>query len=259
MKISTADMIRTIASILKIAGLKEHAKYELEKSGLLSKDSVYNGLLGNSVLKLCECFAKQGHSGHSADVALDLFETLAKFHTLTPITGDEKEWEDVSKMSGEPLWQNKRDPSFFSKDSGKSWYVVGAKKKKGFVTNIEKDTVDNDNFRKVLYTGKNSQLVLMALKPEEEIGEEVHKDTDQFFRIDSGSGKVVINGKSTDIKDGFAFVIPQGAKHNVINTGKEPLKLYSVYSPPHHEDGTIHKTKEEAESDNEHFDGKTTE
>jgi mannose-6-phosphate isomerase-like protein (cupin superfamily) len=259
MNLCIAEKIKIAASIVKIAGLKEHAKYELEKSGLLSKDSVYNGLLGNSVLELCECFAKQGHSGHSADVTLDLFETLSKFHTLTPITSDDKEWDDVSKMSGEPLWQNKRDPSFFSKDSGKSWYVVGAKKKKGFVTDIEKDTVDNDNFRKVLYTGKNCQLVLMALKPGEEIGEEVHKDTDQFFRVDSGSGKVIINGKETTLKNGSAIVVPQGAKHNVINSGKEPLKIYSLYAPPHHKDGTIHKTKEEAESDNEHFDGETTE
>ena len=132
-------------------------------------------------------------------------------------------------------------------------------KLKGFVTNIEKDTVKNENFRKVLYTGKNSQLVLMTLKPGEEIGEEVHKDTDQFFRVDSGKGKVVINGKSHDIDDGFAIIIPQGAKHNVINTGKKPLKVYTIYSPPHHRDGVIHKTKEDALSDKEHFDGKTTE
>lgn len=137
--------------------------------------------------------------------------------------------------------------------------AVKASKLKGFVTDIEKDTVKNNNFRKVLYTGKNSQLVLMSLKPGEDIGEEVHKDTDQFFRVDAGSGVVVINDKKTKIKDGFAIVIPQGAKHNIINTGKEDLKLYSVYSPPHHEDGTIHKTKEEAESSKEHFDGKTTE
>jgi mannose-6-phosphate isomerase-like protein (cupin superfamily) len=130
---------------------------------------------------------------------------------------------------------------------------------KGFVTDIEKDTVANSNFRKVLYTGKNSQLVLMSLKPGEEIGEEVHDDTDQFFRVDSGMGVVVINGMETDIKDGFAVVVPQGAKHNVINTGKKDLKLYSIYSPPHHEDGTIHKTKEEAEASKEHYDGKPTE
>jgi mannose-6-phosphate isomerase-like protein (cupin superfamily) len=137
--------------------------------------------------------------------------------------------------------------------------IESAKIKKGFVTNIEKDTVDNNNFRKVLYTGKNSQLVLMSLKPGEDIGEEIHKDTDQFFRIDEGSGKIIINGKEQKIKDGFAVVVPQGAKHNVINTGKEDLKIYTIYSPPHHQDGTIHKTKKDAESDDEHFDGKTTE
>jgi mannose-6-phosphate isomerase-like protein (cupin superfamily) len=130
---------------------------------------------------------------------------------------------------------------------------------KGFVTDIEKDTVKNSNFRKILYTGKNSQLVLMSLKPGEDIGEETHKDTDQFFRVDSGKGQVIINDKSHDIKDGFAIVIPQGAKHNVVNTGKEPLKIYSIYSPPHHQKDVVHKTKEEAEADKEHFDGKTTE
>jgi mannose-6-phosphate isomerase-like protein (cupin superfamily) len=99
----------------------------------------------------------------------------------------------------------------------------------------------------------------MSLKPGEGIGKEVHQDVDQFFRVDSGSGKVIINGKETKIKDGFAVVVPQGAEHDVINTGKEYLKLYSIYSPPHHKDGTIHRTKEEAESSDEHFDGKTTE
>jgi mannose-6-phosphate isomerase-like protein (cupin superfamily) len=137
--------------------------------------------------------------------------------------------------------------------------VAKAENLKGFITNIEKDTVNNSNFRKVVYTGKNTQLVLMSLKAGEEIGEEVHKDTDQFFRVDSGSGKVIINGKETKIKDGSAVVVPQGAKHNVINDGDEDLKLYSLYSPPHHKDGTIHKTKEEAEASDEHFDGKTTE
>lgn len=129
----------------------------------------------------------------------------------------------------------------------------------GFITNIEKDTLNNDNFRKVLYTGKNSQLVLMSLKPGEDIGEEIHKDTDQFFRVDSGSGIVVINDKETPVENGFAVVVPQGAKHNVINNGKEPLKLYSIYSPPHHRFDVVHKTKEDAEADKEHFDGKTTE
>jgi mannose-6-phosphate isomerase-like protein (cupin superfamily) len=135
--------------------------------------------------------------------------------------------------------------------------AVEAPNLKGIVTDIEKDTKENKNFRKVLYTGRNSQLVLMALGAEEDIGEEVH-DVDQFFRIDEGSGKVIINGKEQAIKDGSAFIVPAGAKHNVIASEKG-LKLYSIYSPPHHRDGTLHKTKEEAVTDKEHFDGKTTE
>jgi len=131
-------------------------------------------------------------------------------------------------------------------------------KLKGFVTNIEEDTVKNKNFRKVLYTGKNSQLVLMSIKPKEDIGVEVH-DVDQFFRIDAGTGKVVINGVEHKLSNGFAIVVPAGAKHNIINDGTEDLKLYSIYSPPHHQDKTIHKTKEIALKDTEHFDGKTTE
>jgi mannose-6-phosphate isomerase-like protein (cupin superfamily) len=129
----------------------------------------------------------------------------------------------------------------------------------GIVVDIEKSTVENNNFRQVLYTGTKSQLVLMSLKPSEDIGEEVHEDTDQFFRIDQGSGVVVINDVENTIKDGSAFIVPAGAKHNVINTGTEDLKLYSIYSPPHHQDGTIHKTKEEVQASKEQFDGKTTE
>lgn len=131
-------------------------------------------------------------------------------------------------------------------------------KAKGFVIDIEKETVNNNNFRKVLYTAKNSQLVIMSLKPKEDIGEEVH-DVDQFFRVDAGTGRVVINGVTTRIKNGSAIVVPAGAKHNVINTGKEDLKLYSIYSPPHHADGTIHKTKADALAAEESFSGKTTE
>jgi len=140
-------------------------------------------------------------------------------------------------------------------------HIIAAKASeyKGFVSNIEKDTLKNTNFRKVLYTGKNSQLVLMSLKVGEGIGEEIHDDTDQFFRVEKGKGSVVINGIEQDISDGSAILIPQGAKHNVINVGQEPLSLYTIYSPPHHKDGIIHKTKEEAEADKEHFDGKTTE
>jgi mannose-6-phosphate isomerase-like protein (cupin superfamily) len=130
---------------------------------------------------------------------------------------------------------------------------------KGFVSNIEKDTIANTNFRKVLYTGKNSQLVLMSLLPGQDIGEEVHDDTDQFFRVEKGKGSVVINGTKKAISDGSAIIIPQGAKHNVINDGEEILSLYTIYSPPHHEDKILHRTKEEAESDKESFNGKTTE
>jgi len=124
MKICISKKLRDASCSLKLAGLKDHANYELEKAGLFKKDSDYGGLIGKSVQELCNVFAGQGHSGYSAEVVLDLFETLAKFHTLTPITSSKDEWSDVSKMNGQPLWQNKRDPSFFSKDGGKTWYVV---------------------------------------------------------------------------------------------------------------------------------------
>ena len=146
----------------------------------------------------------------------------------------------------------------YVKSMGTKSKAAADSKAKGFVTNIEKDTKQNKNFRKVLYTGKHSQLVLMTLKAGEEIGEEVHTTIDQFFRIDEGGGKVMINGSSHKVKDGSAFIVPAGAKHNVI-AGDEGMKLYSVYSPPNHKDGTIHKTKEDAEANEEHFDGKATE
>lgn len=131
---------------------------------------------------------------------------------------------------------------------------------KGFVTNIEKDTLDNENFRKVLYTSKHSQLVLMALQPNEEIGMETHEDNDQFFRVEKGQGKVIIDGNEYQVSDGSAIVVPCGAEHNVINTsGSEELKLYTIYSPAHHQDGVVRKTKQEAEADSPEFDGKTTE
>ncbi|OGD67242.1 cupin [Candidatus Campbellbacteria bacterium RIFOXYC2_FULL_35_25] len=130
----------------------------------------------------------------------------------------------------------------------------------GFIKNIEKLTKENSNFREVLYTGKYSQLVLMSLKPMEEIGMEVHEDTDQFFRVDSGEGKVILDGVETAVEDGFAILIPAGTDHNVINTSEtEDMKLYTIYSPAHHRNGVIHTTKEEAEADDEHFDGTTTE
>jgi len=136
---------------------------------------------------------------------------------------------------------------------------LAKEKAKGFVIDIEGETVKNKNFRKVLYTAKHSQLVLMSLKSKEDIGVEIHT-VDQFFRIDSGSGKVIINGVSHLISDGSAFVIPAGAEHNVVNTGSKDLKLYSIYSPPHHRDQVVHKTKADASSDKtDKFDGKTTE
>lgn len=120
--------------------------------------------------------------------------------------------------------------------------------KKGFVTNIEKDTLENENFRKVLYTSKYGQVVVMSLLPNEDIGMEVHEHVDQFFRIDSGEGKIIIDGEEAVIEDGFAVVVPAGSQHNIVNTSSEkPLKLYTIYMPPNHKDGIIHKTKAEAE------------
>jgi len=132
--------------------------------------------------------------------------------------------------------------------------------KKGFVADIETETVKNTNFRKVLYTGRFSQLVLMCLEPGEEIGEEVHDDVDQFFRFEEGEGSVVIDGVAHAVKDGNAVIVPNGALHNVINTSKTAkLKLYTIYSPPEHQDGVVRRTRAEAMAQEEHFDGKTTE
>lgn len=131
---------------------------------------------------------------------------------------------------------------------------------KGFVTNIEEVSIENENFRKVLYTAKNSQLVVMSLKPNEDIGEEIHQ-LDQFIRVEAGQGKAVLDGVEHEVRDGSAVVVPAGAKHNIINTSSDaPLKLYTVYSPPNHRDGIIHQTKAEAIADEaEHFDGRTSE
>lgn len=131
--------------------------------------------------------------------------------------------------------------------------------KKGFVQNIERLTEDNDDFRRVLYTGANLQLVLMALPPGGEIGEEVHDDRDQFFRVEAGEGEVLIDGVTHRVKADDAIIVPQGARHNVRNRGEVPLKLYTIYGPPEHRDGVVHRTKAEAEGDHEHFDGKPTE
>jgi len=130
---------------------------------------------------------------------------------------------------------------------------------KGYVENIEKKSLENENFRTVLYTDKNVQLVVMSLLPGEEIGEEVH-DVDQFLRVEQGTGKAVLDDVAHEIADGSAIVVPAGTKHNIINAGDGSMKLYTIYTPPHHKDGTVHKTKAEAEADEaEHFDGGTTE
>lgn len=128
---------------------------------------------------------------------------------------------------------------------------------KGYIVNIKKETEDNNFYRKVIFTAHHSQLVLMNLKPGEEIGEEVHNTLDQFFRFEEGEGKVVLNGEEFSVSDGFAVVVPAGVNHNVINISKDkPLKLYTIYSPPNHQDGAIHQTK--ADQVEEHFDGKTS-
>lgn len=129
---------------------------------------------------------------------------------------------------------------------------------KGFVQDIESQATRNDEFRKVLYTAKNCQLVLMALKPQEDIGAEVHQ-LDQFFRVEEGSGEAVLDGVRSPIRAGFAVLVPAGTKHNIINTGVEPLKLYTLYAPPNHRDGVVHHTRDDAEADTEHFDGRTSE
>lgn len=120
----------------------------------------------------------------------------------------------------------------------------------GFLGNIEELTLANNNFRQVLFTGAHTQLVLMSIEPGGEIGTEIHEIVDQFLRIEQGQGKIVMDGQERPVKDGDAFIVPAGVQHNVINTGSEPLKLYTLYSPPHHKDGTIHKTRTEAEADN---------
>jgi mannose-6-phosphate isomerase-like protein (cupin superfamily) len=130
---------------------------------------------------------------------------------------------------------------------------------KGFVDNIEDRTVKNSDFRRVLYTGKEMQLVVMALEPGEEIGEEVHEDRDQFFRVEQGRGEVLIDGTRTPIENETGIIVPAGARHNVRNTGHEPLKIYTIYAPPEHKDGTVHATKTQADASDEHFDGRTSE
>lgn len=130
---------------------------------------------------------------------------------------------------------------------------------KGFVQDIEALASKNDDFRHVLYTSSHSQLVLMTLKPGEEIGRETHGSVDQFFRVEQGTGEVEMAGARTPIGPGFAVVVPAGLRHNIVNTGKEPLRLYTIYSPPNHRDGVVHHERSEAEHDSEHFEGDTTE
>ena len=129
----------------------------------------------------------------------------------------------------------------------------------GFVADIEDRTEKNHDFRRVLYTGPHMQLVLMSLEPGEEIGAEVHEGTDQFFRVEKGKGEVWIDGHATHIESDMAIVVPAGARHNIKNTGNKPLKLYTLYAPPEHADGTVRHTKADAEKLAEHFAGKTTE
>lgn len=151
--------------------------------------------------------------------------------------------------------------------AGKETYKTAEKpaektknKMKGFSINIENATLENNNFRKVLYTAKHNQLVLMSLKPGEDIGMEVHEKTDQFFRFEEGQGKCIINGNEYEVGSGSAVVVPAGAHHNVINTLKTgSLKFYTIYSPPIHKDGIVRATKAEAEANPEEFDGVTTE
>jgi len=129
---------------------------------------------------------------------------------------------------------------------------------KGFIKNIEDLTVKNNDFRQVLYTAKNCQLVIMSLKPKEDIGMEMHH-LDQFFRVEEGTGEAVLDGVHSKIEPGFAIIIPAGTNHNIINTGNVPMKLYTLYSPPNHQDGVVRHTRAEAETNDEEFDGKTTE
>jgi len=129
---------------------------------------------------------------------------------------------------------------------------------KGYISNIEQLSIANEYFRKVLYTDKNCQLVVMSLLPGEDIGEEIHIDVDQFLRVEEGSGMAILDGVSENISPGSVVIVPQGTKHNIVNGASSSMKLYTLYMPPHHRDGVVHKTKAEAEADTEHFDGRTS-
>ena len=242
-------------------------------------DTIQKALINAGRRDLAEKYYHKISKNTKLKSLLDEKESILKWMNATQHPSSFRTWTDtVERLSKQWTVKSKKleeldkeiekivKVSKFSKDYYKkinellgTEYKKTAKSKSGFVTDIESDTVGNNNFRKVLYTGQHAQLVLMSLKPGEDIGSEVHPDIDQFFRIDSGSGEVTINGKTTSIKNGTAFIIPAGAKHNVANTGTKDLKLYSIYSPPHHEDGTIHKTKADALKSKEEFTGKTTE
>jgi mannose-6-phosphate isomerase-like protein (cupin superfamily) len=133
--------------------------------------------------------------------------------------------------------------------------------KRGYCDNIEKATVENQDFRRVLYTGEHLQLVLMTLQPGDEIGEEVHPDRDQFFRIEEGEGAIDIDGRENRVEDDFAVIVPAGARHNVRNIGSRPLRLYTIYGPPEHKDQVVQSTKAEADARHPHeeWEGETTE
>jgi len=154
----------------------------------------------------------------------------------------------------------------FVKESLNEWFVEDPqvdgepepRSKSGFHSNIEEDTLENEDFRRVLYTGENMQLVVMTLQEGEEIGVETHEN-DQFFRFEEGTGKCIVSNAEYEVEDGDAVIIPAGSEHNIMNTGQGPLKMYTLYAPPHHQDGITHTTKEEAENSDEEFDGETTE
>jgi mannose-6-phosphate isomerase-like protein (cupin superfamily) len=167
-------------------------------------------------------------------------------------------WAPVQAQSAEPAAEKTTMPNKMAepRQAIKKLNEKGVTMK-GYVQDIESLAVKNNDFRRVLYTAENCQLVLMALKPKEELGAEVHK-LDQFFRVEEGSGEVVLDGVRTAIRAGFAVVVPAGTNHNIINTGSVSLKLYTIYAPPNHRDGVVHHTRADAEADNEHFDGKTT-
>lgn len=129
---------------------------------------------------------------------------------------------------------------------------------KGYIQNLEAEALDNTDFRRVIYTAAHCQLVLMSLPPLGDIGMEVHK-LDQFFRVEEGNGEAILDGVHTPLSAGYAVVVPAGTRHNIVNTGSDPLKLYTLYAPPNHRDGVVHKTRADAQRDHEHFDGKTSE